>query len=683
MQRISVLLVLSLLFTVWVSPTNAQDDPDTRYVGEIVAPAFPTGLDWINVEAPLTLDGLRGKVILLDFWTYGCINCIHMIPVLRDLEERFADELVVIGVHSGKFEGEQVTENLQQIVQRYNLEHPVINDEDYLVWRTFGANAWPTFLLIDPNGNVVAAQSGEVPYEAFEVFISSMIEYYDNNPEFGSIDRTAIEFVLEGAGDPGTALAFPGKVLADSASNRLFIADTNHHRIVIADLDTYEVLDIIGTGERGYNNGASDEATFDQPQGMALVDNMLYIADVNNHAIRALDLATGIVSTVVGTGNMGRTLVPFETIITDPLAFDIRSPWDVALGDDNILYIAMAGAHQIWELDLNENILRASVGNAYEAQISTTLSDSELAQPSGLHWHDGTLYFADSESSTVRFANINRDYVAVIAGTTDNDLFDAGDVDGILGLSRLQHPLGVTANEDGSMIYIADTYNNKIKQVDLATETTSTIFGITGNGGYRDGDASQAQFDEPGGLDYANGLLYVADTNNHNIRVIDLATGLVNTVQFPNPQALVIERDEPTILGGNAAQGLQITLEPQTVTSGSVDLLINFELPAGYKINELTDSTIRFAVDDNVDILVDDAERVVITEENTTIPLMLSAGESTLSLTIRLFYCEEDSYCLIDDVQVDLPLVIVDDADTQRIIIDRLVTLPDGLVTND
>ncbi len=677
-----LLFVLFIMLLVALSATAQSSSPDERYVGEILAPEFPTEVDWINTENPLTLDGLRGKIIILDFWTYGCINCIHMIPVLRQLEQRFAEELVVISVHSAKFDNEGETENLQQIVQRYDIEHPVINDDNFLVWRTYQATAWPTFVVIDPRGYVIGAQAGEVPFEAFETFLAATIEYYDNNPDIGTIDRTPLEFALEGAGNPGTALAFPGKVLADTAGNRLFIADTNHHRVVVADLETYEVLDVIGTGQRGYAEGDYASALFDQPQGMEIVGDILYVADVNNHAIRAIDLISEEVSTIAGTGNMARTLVPFDSIIADPLAFDLRSPWDVILGDDNILYIAMAGSHQIWQLNLESNILQAAVGNAREAQISTTLANSELAQPSGLHWQDGLLYFADSESSTIRVADIAGDSVAVISGTTENNLFDFGDVDGDIGTSRLQHALGVTSNEDGSLVYIADTYNSKIKVFDPTTGITSTLFGLSGNGGYRDGDASIAQFDEPGGIDFANGHLYVADTNNHVIRVIDLEAQTVSTLEFPNPEALVITRDEPTILGGNVAEGIHIQLDTQTVTTGSSYLNLNFILPEGYKINDLTDSTVDIVVDDLVQ-LVNDDNRVLITEESTTIPLTLEDGESTIILTIALFYCEEDSYCLIDDVTITVPLFVTPTSSNNQIIVNREVTLPDFLTTRN
>ena len=251
-KRAFIALLVVLVLLAGVVALVAQNNggaavPDPQFAGDpqFPAPGFPTGLDWVNVEAPLTLGDLRGKVVVLDFWTYGCINCIHMIPTLRQLEEKYGDALMVIGVHSAKFENEGDTQNIQQIVQRYELAHPVINDSEFVVWRTFqpyGVNAWPTFVLIDPRGNILAVQAGEIPFDAFDAVIGGMVTYFDS---VGELNRDPVPLALEGANTPANALAFPGKVLADAAGGRLFIADTNHNRIVVADLDTYEVLNVM------------------------------------------------------------------------------------------------------------------------------------------------------------------------------------------------------------------------------------------------------------------------------------------------------------------------------------------------------------------------------------------------------------------------------------------------------
>ncbi|MEO0565165.1 MAG: thioredoxin-like domain-containing protein, partial [Chloroflexota bacterium] len=448
----------------------------------------------------------------LDFWTYGCINCLHMILVIEQPEEKYAEELVVVGVHSAKFTNEGQTENIREIVQRYEMKHPVINDfyfEEWGKYDSYRVNASPTFVLIDPRGNLFAVQPGEIPFQAFDDVIGTMVRCFDATDD---IDRTPIAAINpELASAPPRALNFPGKVLADADGGRLFIADSVNHRLVIADINSYEVLATIGNGARGFTDGDYATAQFYKPQGMALSTDgtTLYVADTFNHTVRAVDLTAETVATVAGTGIQG-TRRPSGTAFP-ALATNLRSPWALAFGDDdNTMYVAMAGTHQIWTLDLAAQSMRYVVGNGFEAQISTTLLDSELAQPSGLYFTDGDLYFADSESSTIRVADIDTDTVEVVSGTTENSLFTYGDVDGAPGESLLQHALGVTGDGEG-IIFIADTYNNKIKQITTDGFETITLTG--GSAGFRDGTLAEARFHEPGGLSYADGRLFIADTN--------------------------------------------------------------------------------------------------------------------------------------------------------------------------
>lgn len=347
MRRIITGWMLLLLLLTGLGGVQAQDDA-ALYEGTVPAPEFPEGLEWVNTTRPLSLEALRGKIIILDFWTYGCINCIHMIPVLEAIQAKYPNEVVVIGVHSAKFgPSEGLTENIRQIVERYNIRHPVINDHEFIVWSRYGVRAWPTFVVIDPQGNVVAMQAGEIPFEAFDAYVGGMIAYYDGQ-DVPVLDRTPLPTLIDSAGDPAHLLLFPGKVLIDAPTNRLFIADTNHHRIVIVDMTTRLVTAVIGSGQRGSRDGTYPVAQFNAPHGMALRDNILYVADTNNHLIRRVDLESRAVTTLAGTGRMGQGLMPFTMAISDPLTFDLRSPWDVAFDDTGRLFIAMAGTHQIW-----------------------------------------------------------------------------------------------------------------------------------------------------------------------------------------------------------------------------------------------------------------------------------------------------------------------------------------------
>jgi len=674
---IGLLSLLPMIIVTQTVTTQDEDEGEDRPVSdfegspELAIPSFPDELEWVNVPQPLTVEALRGKIVIFDFWTYGCINCIHMIPILHALEEKYPNELVVIGVHTAKFTNEGQTENIRQIVQRYEIEHPIINDKDFLVWRTFGVEAWPTFVIVDPRGNVLAAQAGEIPFEAFDPLIAGMVEHFD---ALGELNREPIQQAVEGADMPNNALSFPGKVLVDGDGERLFIADSNNHRIVIADLNTYEILDVIGTGNSGLTDGDFDTAQFYQPQGMALRDNVLYIADTKNHAIRRADLTERTVEIIAGTGEMGRGgPLAFGMQIREPRAFQLRSPWDVEFGEANTLFIAHAGSHQIFEMNTDTRIIRPSVGNGREAMKNSTLDTSELAQPSGLYFVDGLLYFADSESSTVRVADYTNNTVMTVSGTVDDNLFDYGDVDGPVGTSRLQHALGITGDGDGTL-YIADTYNSRIKVVD-ANMNTETIFGQGGNGGFADGDATSAEFDEPGGLEYHDGQLYVADTNNHAIRVIDLAAGTVTTIQFPNPERLQIA-EQLTIIGGNRAMTEIVSLPAAIVAAGQGEIRLNLEIPDGYKLNLDAPSSLSIQANDAFGVA---AQEVAITEPTLQVPLTFNVGEGVLQAEVSIFYCEavNQSLCFIDEFTLEAPLnSVADGGETSTITVERTIVPP-------
>ncbi len=675
-MRLMFCLALLLLLLTGVTPALGQE-ADSSYAGspQYPAPTFPYGLDWLNVPAPLNWSDLRGKIVLLDFWTYGCINCIHMIPVLERLEQQYADELVVIGVHSAKFENEGQTENIRQIVQRYEIHHPVINDHSFQVWgqwRPYGVNAWPTFAAIDPRGNILAVQAGEIPYEGFVNVLDGMVAYFDST---GELDRTPLQLEPEADRLATTALAFPGKVLADEAGGRLFISDSNNNRIVIADLESHEVLEVIGSGERGLLNGDLAQARFDKPQGMTLVGDTLYVADVNNHAIRAVDLGAGRVDTIAGTG--AKSLV-WPPVSGPALETPLSSPWDVEAGTDGTLYIAMAGRHQLWSLDMDNGEVGPLVGSRREGLLDGPFASAELAQPSGLHFVDGQLYFADSESSSIRVADTLTGEVRTLAGPTDNNLFIYGDVDGPVGDSRLQHALGLTGDGAGGL-YVADTYNSRVKHLDPQERLLATRYGLGGSGGYRDGDASIAAFDEPGGLSYADGKLYVADTNNHSIRIIDLAEGAVSTLNFTNPERLQIA-GRPTVIAGNAAAGLQLRLPEQSLAPGEGEIELDIILPEGFKLNDLAPFSSAWSSGGEVVVIANEDRQQFLHEPEfpLRVPVTLQAGEDLLRGNLTIYYCEalRDSLCFIERVTLEAPLNVAEGGGGTSILLQHAIVPP-------
>ncbi len=628
------------------------------FAGTEPAPEFPAGLDWLNTDRPLALEQLRGKIVILDFWTYGCINCIHVIPDLKRLEEEFAEELVVIGVHSAKFDNEGDTDNIRQIILRYGLEHPVINDADFTVWRTWGAQAWPTLAIVDPAGNVVGGHSGEGVYDVFQPVLASLVAEFD-----GQIDRTALDVKLEKEGLPETALSFPGKVLVDGEGERLFVADTNHHRIIVAGLDG-AVAEVIGSGSQGRADGLLRTATFNQPQGLALSEDgeRLFIADTGNHLIRVVDFPTGQVSTLAGTGEKGL----FPPTGGPALTTRLNSPWDVTLDGDR-LYVAMAGYHQIWQIDLDEGTSAPYAGNARESTINGPLAEAELAQPSGVALDGaGRLYFADSESSSIRWAEVEGDnrMVDVLAGS-DQDLFTFGDQDGVGTTARLQHPLGVVV--DGGYVWVADTYNSKIKRIDPDTGEVTTL---AGGQGWRDGP--NPLFYEPGGIDAHGGKLYVADTNNHSVRVVDQASGSATTLVLTGLERFVVDS------GTDEFPGTTINLDPVEVGSGAGSVVLNVSLPSGYKVNPLAPSRFEWKVDGGVvDLPAEATGSIVNPSFPLEIPATFNSGNGSITGDLYIVYCEaeQESICLIDQARVVVPLTV--GSGGSSVPIDYEIELPD------
>ncbi len=430
----------------------------------------------------------------------------------------------MIGVHSAKFPTEKITANIRAAAMRHGIHHPVINDAEFNVWSQYGVRAWPTVVLVDPAGKVVGQQSGEITAEGFGAVIDAMIADFDAQ---GLLDRTPIPGIQPAiTGEPPRLLHYPSKLLP-AVGDRLFVADTGHHRLLEVQLSldglSGEVVRTFGTGAAGLQDGHITAAQFHDPHGMALFGSTLYVADTENHAIRAIDLVREEVRTVAGTGNLGRTLNPSGTV---PTEIDLRSPWALA-ATEQVLFIAMAGSHQIWVL-LDDQTLGVFAGTGAETLLDGPRTEAAFNQPSDLVLDMGHLFVADAEASAIRAIELREEpRVMTLVGL---GLFEFGDIDGTGAGVRLQHPTGLAGDAAG-LLYIADSYNHKIKTLDPTTGTVQTLIG-TGQPGTADGPLAQAQLYEPEGLAALNGRLYIADTNNHLIRVAALATGQVQTLQL-------------------------------------------------------------------------------------------------------------------------------------------------------
>ncbi len=443
---------------------------------------------------------------------------MHVLPRVRELEARHPDSLVTIGVHSGKYTAERDTSNIRMACDRLGVEHPVLNDRYFRQWRSYSVQAWPTVALIDPEGFILFIQSGEFELEEMDRGISELIDKYDGE---GRLQRGMLDFGEDPnrLAEPKGMLRYPGRVTVDvpapdAETATLYVSDTGHYRVLEFELMRRErpprarLLRVFGSGERGMADGPQETARFGEVQGLATDGQYLFVADRTNHAIKRIDLATGEVKTVAGTGRLAESRVS-----AGPGAErELRSPWGLAQYMQYV-YIAMAGTHQIWRLHLDSYDIGPHAGSGLEAISDGPQLRAALAQPMGLAIGDEKIYFADAESSGVRFTDILPDRtVSTIVGT---GLFDFGDRDGMGRDVLLQHDQDVAFHR--KKILVADTYNNKLKVIEPATGETKSLASEAGEAGY---------LAEPSGIWADDETILVADTNNHRIVSIDPETAV-------------------------------------------------------------------------------------------------------------------------------------------------------------
>ncbi len=506
-------------FAKFVAARDAEAD--------ILCPELPADVDWINTT-PLSLRrDLTGHVVLIDFWTYCCINCMHVLPILERLQKsRDGRKFVVLGAHNGKFTEERVTNNIEAAVKREHIRHPVFNDQKGRLWGQLGITSWSTLLLVGPRGNIINMSVGEPDEANLGALVDAALDFYapvltDEPLPLAPIEDSA-------ARTTDSIFRYPGKVTATSDGTTLFVADTTNNRVVELEHtspNTARVVRSFGHFEKGFIDGKGDEVRFHAPQGVTLdqTGTKLYIADTGNHAVREISLDSGAVRTLGGDGTRGRDYRGGNKGRDQVLA----SPWDLVVSEDGSLFVSMAGLHQIWRLSMGDGLWEVASGTGLERAVDG--KRAYWAQPSGLSRADSTIYVADSESSNIRALDDVQLVSRTIAGGGSGDnLFAFGDKEGRGTSVRFQHPLGVVHDAKRNVVYVADTYNNRIRVVD-ADGRTSPLAG-SGTPGMRDGRGRAAQFWEPAGIALVDNVLYVADTNNCAIRMVDLETRSVTTL---------------------------------------------------------------------------------------------------------------------------------------------------------
>jgi len=573
---------------------------------------------WLGTDRPLLFRGaLQGRVVLLDFWTSGCVNCLHALPVYRALEERFRGQpFQVVGIHSGKFDAEKEVSAVAEAMARNGIDHPVGTDSDHVVWDQYAIRGWPTAVLVDARGYAVAWFRGEPELGKLTAWVQAAL---DDGRARGVLAAGPAEFRRPGPGETGP-LAFPGKVLALSGGG-LAVADSGHHRLLLLDA-AGKLVRAVGSGLEGFSDWPADVASFRSPQGLAERDGALYVADTGNHAVRSVDLLSGRVETLAGTGRKGEGAIQPAA---DARTVSLRSPWDLTfLGDT--LWIAMAGSHQLWRLDVRSGALSAGAGSGREGLDDGPLAEATFAQPSGLATDGHVIYVADSEASAIRRVDPAAGTVRTLAG---EGLFDAGLRDGPLARARFQHPQGLAL--DRGVLWVSDTFNGAVRRISLPDGQVSTVArGLA----------------QPGGLTVTAGRLVVADTDHHRLVTPTPGTGAVAPVPLTGVAPPSVRGVEHPVL---ATRALPLQhLEDAPVASGGGELVLEVRLPEGHTFTAGAPQRVELTVDGR-------AAPVKLAEAaggtlRATVAISPLRTPSDAVYSVSLYYCRDgrDSVCLVD-----------------------------------
>ncbi|MET4145196.1 NHL domain-containing thioredoxin family protein [Arthrobacter sp. UYCo732] len=639
------------------------------------------GRNWLNTGGKsLDLEALRGKIVLLDFWTFCCINCLHVLDELRPLEEKYADVLVTVGVHSPKFEHEADPVALAAAVERYDIHHPVLDDPELDTWKAYTARAWPTLVVIDPEGYIVAHLSGEGHADGLAVLIPELIAEHEVK---GTLHRGSGPYVAPEATSgtlrfPGKALFLPaGRGTSDAGTpdaGSWLVTDTGHHRLVELGTDFQTVLRTYGSGTKGYADGPAADvdsvtptAQFNDPQGLVLLPEDVaakagydvVIADSVNHRLRGLSLTDGTATTLAGNGvqrllETGPARVDEDAagftgqLSGHPLEVSLSSPWDVVWSTKlNAVVVAMAGTHQIFSLDPLTGAVAIVAGNGLEGLLDGPAHEAWFAQPSGLAEDaDGNVWVADSETSALRKLVIDDAGTVSVETAVGKGLFDFGFRDGDSSEARLQHPLGVTVLPDGS-VAIADTYNGAVRRYDPAAGKVSTLARGLSEPSDVIVNHTQAAGSEP--------LLVVVEANKHQL------------VYVPIPKE-----------AQQVDEGASQTHRPKSpVAPGLLELTVRFSAPTGQKLDDRWGDPTQLKISST-------PPELLVAGGGTSVGLLrtleLASGipEGVLHITARAAACDgpesedgeipDHAACHLYQQDWGIPVLLTDDGDTELVL---------------
>lgn len=641
-DRSLILLIVTVLIILWAgfSIVSAVFFASTNKFSDLNKIINQENKEWFNVSRPLEASDLKDRVILLDFWTYACVNCIQALPEIKKLEQEFGSKLLVIGVHSGKFSNEKESKAIKKAILKNDITNPVVNDSGFKIWDSFKIKAWPSFVLLNPHGRIEKTYEGEGQVAQMVKDTKKLIRKFRYQ-----INRDLLPLALEKSSMIGNILNFPTKLEIANNFNyenhkgfALFVADSAGNDIVVSS-ESGDIILKIGSGRKGFADGSFEDAAFDHPSSVLFAGDKIYIADSGNHALRVADFKEKQVKTLIGDGIKGEG-VTFENVSADGV--NLASPTDIEFFPSNdYIAIANSGTHQILSYNIKTKQIKALAGNGSEGIADGKNPGNSLAQTSDLAVYNKKLYFVDAESSSLRVINEGREVTTLIG----KGLFDFGHENGNKNKALMQHPLGLMVDNSGA--YISDSFNHVIRKYDFGKKEIHDVVGLKTRG---DKVGKKTEFDEPDGIAATATKIYVADSNNNRILVIDRKKmdsevfNIMPPLKFPKEGFL------------EYLPNLEKMPVVKVKDGGDISVVINVN--EGWKINEEGPSFINLLeiVGENEANFIDGFDWHVVKNQEMKLPKLQPGKDYVLQGVI--YYCEakKNALCYVKSYQQDLKL---------------------------
>ena len=464
-------------------------------------------LKWINTDLPQTPDQYKGKVCLVLFFTHSSAASMLWIPKLQSIIQENEDAVGILGVHCPKFSHEKDSNALQRAINRHYIRFPVAQDPDFLLWQQLGAEGWPSLVVLDTQGKFVGRFQGVDQLADVQSLVEQLLD-----AAIAQDTRDFSEIAAVTKPEPEMPLRFPAGIAVSDKC--MYIADTGHNRILETDHEG-QIKRIFGSGSAGLWDGTRDDAGFNQPQGLCLGDERLYVADTGNHSIRQINLFSGAVETLAGNGDFDASV---EDHVTNPRDVGLAMPTDVQIAGDK-LYITMAASNQIWRYDLGINKLGRFSGTGFFGLQDGPNQSCAFSQPMSVTESHKLLFVADANNSAIRVIRESDGASKTIIGKGP---YIWGDGDGGRENALLQYPTAITAVKGSMDVWVADTFNNALRKLDIRQKTLTTL-------------SIRYRLKEPRALTVHNGEIWVANTNAHDIVRVDTKTGRCRSVLVEAP----------------------------------------------------------------------------------------------------------------------------------------------------